>query len=97
MDLLTQMCWEEVPQIDEASSLAGLWRISQLLQGRCNAFALSGRFHLASHKTYDAKLLACCAPQYAADSGLRAPNLSELMAADRHLLVKIYQLVNEEN
>ena len=97
VEFLTQMCWEEVPQIDEASLSAGPWRISPLLHVRCNAFALWERCHLASHKTYDAKPLACDTQQYATDSGLRAPNLPELMAADRLLMDKNYQLVNEEN
>ena len=52
---------------------------------------------MASHKTFDAKLLACYTHQYATDSGLRSPNLSELMSADRLLMEKIFQLVNEEN
>ena len=95
MELLTQMCWEDVPQIDEASLSAGPWRIIQILQIRSNAFALCGECHLASHKTFDAKLLACYTQQYATDSGLRSPNLT--MSADRHLMEKIYQLVNEEN
>ena len=52
---------------------------------------------MASHKTVDAQLPACYTEQYATDGGLRPPNLSELMAADRHLLETFYQLVNEEN
>ena len=95
MELLIQMCWEDVPQIDEASLSAGAWRINQSLQIRSNAFALSGGCHLASHKTFDAKLLACYTQQYATDSGLRSPNLT--MSADLLLMEKIYQVVNEEN
>ena len=95
MEFLTQMCWEDVPQIDEASLSAGLWRINQILQIGSNAFALCGQCLLASHKTFDAKLLACFSLQYATDSGLRSPNLT--ISADRHLMEKIYQLVNEEN
>ena len=95
MELLTQMCWEDVPQIDEASLSAGSWRINQILQIRCHAFALSGRCHLATHKTFDSKLLACYTQQYATDSGLRSPNLT--MSADRLLMEQIDQLVNEEN
>ena len=91
------MCWEDVPQIDEASLSAGPWRINQILQIRSNACALCGGCHLASHKTFDAKLLACYTQQYATDSGLRSPNLTELMSADRHLMGKIYQIVKEEN
>ena len=91
------MCWQEVPHIDEASLSAGPWRINQILQIRSNAFALCGGCNLASHKTFDAQLPACYTEQYATDSGLRPPNLSELMAADRHLLETFYQLVNEEN
>ena len=45
----------------------------------------------------DAKLMACYTQQYAAGNGLRSPNLTELMSADRILVQKIYQLVNEEN
>ena len=37
MEFLTQMCWEDVPQIDEASLSSGLWRINQILQIRSNA------------------------------------------------------------
>ena len=81
----------------EASLSAGPWRINQILQIRSNAFALCGGCHLASHKTFDAKLLACYTQQYATDSGLRSPNLTELMSADRHLMGKIYQIVKEEN
>lgn len=81
MKLLTQMCW----------------RINQILQIRSNAFALCGGCHLASRKTYDAKLLACYSQQYASDSGRRPPNPTEFMSADRLLMEKIYQLVNEEN
>ena len=89
------MCWEDVPQIDEASLSAGSWRINQILQIRSHAFALSGRCHLATHKRFDAKLLACYTHQYATDSGLRSPNLT--MSADRLLMEQIDQLVNEEN
>ena len=83
MELLTQMCWEDVPQIDEASLSAGPWRINKILQIRSNAFALCGGCRLASHKTY----------------GLRnmPPNLTELISADRLLMETICQLVNEEN
>ena len=97
MELLTQMCWEDVPQIDEASLSAGNWRINQILQIRSNAFALCGGCRLASHKTYDSKLLACETQQHASDSGLRPANLTELMSADRLLMETICQLVNEEN
>ena len=96
-ELLSKMCWEDVPQIDEASLSAGPWRINQILQIRSNAFALCGGCRLASHNTFDAKLLACYTHQHATDSGLRSPNLSEIMSADRLLMEKIFQLVNEEN
>ena len=41
-ELLTQMCWEDVPQIDETSLSAVPWRINQILQIRSNAFAFCG-------------------------------------------------------
>ena len=69
--------------------------MNQILQIRSNAFALCGGCHLASHRTFDAKLLASFTQQHATDSGLRSPNLT--MSADRLLMEKIYQLVNEEN
>ena len=86
MELFIHMCWEDVPQIDEASLSAGAWRINQILKIRSHAFTLSGRCHLATHKTFDAKLLACYTQQYATDSGLRSPNLT--ISADRHLMEK---------
>ena len=86
MEFFAQMCWEEVPQIAEASLSAGPWRMTEILQIRSNAFAFRGGCHLSSHKTFDAKLLACYTQQYTPDSSLRSPNLSELMAADRCLM-----------
>ena len=52
---------------------------------------------MASHKTFDAKFLASYTQQYATDSELRSPNLSDVMSADRLLMEKIYQLANKEN
>ena len=75
----SSMCWEDIPQIDEASLSAGPWRIDQILHIRSNAFALCGGCHLALHKTLDAKLLACYTRQYETDSGLRSPKLAELI------------------
>ena len=97
MELLIQMCWEDVPEIDEASFSAGPSRINHILQIRSNAFAHCGGCHLAAHKTFDSKLLACYAQPYAADSGLRPANLTELVSADRLLMEKIYLLVSEEH
>ena len=62
---------------------------SQILQFWSNAFALCGGCHSSSHKTFDAKLLACYTQQDTPDSGLRYPNLYELMAADRYLMGKL--------
>ena len=95
MELLTQACWEDVPEIDEASLSAGPWRINQILQIRSNAFALCGGCPSASHKSFDSR--ACYTQQNASGSGLRPPNLTELMSADRLLMAKIYQFVNKEN
>ena len=95
MELLTQACWEDVPEIDEASLSAGPWRINQILQTRSNAFALCGGCPSASHKSFDSR--ACYTQQNASGSGLRPPNLTELMSADRLLMAKIYQFVNTEN
>ena len=94
MELSTQMCWEDVPQIDKASLSAGAWPNLANPQQRLRAL---WRCHLASHKTFDAKLLACYTQHHATDRRLRSPNLSELMSADRLLMEKIDQLVNEEN
>ena len=61
---------------------------TQILQIWSNAFTLCGGCHSSSRKTFDAKLLACYTQQYTLDSGLRYPNLHELMAADRYLMEK---------
>ena len=93
MELLTQMCWEDVPQIDEAflSARPGASTRS------CRYTATPSRSLEGLAQTYDSKLLACHTQQYASDSGLCAPNLAELMSADRLLMETTYQLVNEEN
>ena len=86
IQLSTQMCWEDVPQIDEASLSAAPWpNLANPQQRLCALW----RCHLASYKTFDAKLMACYTHHHATDRRLRSPNLSELMSAGRRLVEKI--------
>ncbi|CAE8681276.1 unnamed protein product [Polarella glacialis] len=95
LQILTQLCWEDVPQLDESDLRPNPFFISQLQAIRRNTFALCGGCHMASRKVFDNKFLNHFTKRYSEESGLRAPSLKETMEADRHLLEEVYKLVND--
>ena len=82
------------PPTQADSDIRGSWKVSSIFQIRRITFALCNACHLANHHTFDLKVLELFLQDHDA-SGLRGPNMVELMRADKVIFQKIFQLVNE--
>ena len=97
LQILTKMLWEEPEEKDMSDTRPSPWRLSQIQEMRRVAFAMAGKCHLASYRTFDKKFLQYFSKSFPLDSSYRGPDMKEAQEADRMLHEEIYRLVNEES
>ena len=88
--------WDDPPQIDEERMGSAGAKVDHHLEMRSKAFALVGAGHLGGLRLKDAKFIQCYNDRPSPESGLRAPLLSEALAADKSIEKQIYSLVNDQ-
>ena len=81
---LSDLLLDEVPSRDiPASGTIGMFHLQQLLSLLSVSLALCKAAHLQTLRTYERAFMRLAGTRYSADSGLRAPHVEELQAADR--------------
>ena len=88
---LSDLLLDEVPSRD-ASGTIGVFHLQQLLSLLSVSLALCKAAHLQTLRTYERAFMRLAGTRYIADSGLRAPHVEELQAADRQFWYEVNAL-----
>ena len=90
---LTDLLLDEVPSRDiPASGTIGMFHLQQLLSLLSVSLALCKAAHLQTLRTYERAFMRLAGTRFSADSGLRAPHVEELQAADRQVWYEVNAL-----
>ena len=90
---LTDLLLDEVPSRDiPASGAIGMFHLQQLLSLLSVSLALCKAAHLQTLRTYERAFMRLAGTRFSADSGLRAPHVEELQAADRQVWYEVNAL-----
>ena len=90
---LSDLLLDEVPSRDiPASGTIGVFHLQQLLSLLSVSLALCKAAHLQTLRTYERAFMRLAGTRYSADSGLRAPHVEELQAADRQFWYEVNAL-----
>ena len=90
---LSDLLLDEVPSRDiPASGTIGVFHLQQLLSFLSVSLALCKAAHLQTLRTYERAFMRLAGTRYSADSGLRAPHVEELQAADRQFWYEVNAL-----
>ena len=89
-----QAVWDEPPVWHENDTQGAPYKIQLMQTVRRNAFVLCDAAHLQVFRAFDSKVLSMYTNIPPSDSGLRPPNLQELIAADRHLWGEIFRIMH---
>ena len=90
---LTDLLPDEVPSRDiPASGTIGMFHLQQLLSLLSSSLALCKAAHLQTLRTYERAVMRLAGTRFSADSGLRAPHVEELQAADRQVWYEVNAL-----
>ena len=90
---LTDLLLDEVPSRDiPASGTIGMFHLQQLLSLLSSSLALCKAAHLQTLRTYERAFMRLAGTRFSADSGLRAPHVEELQAADRQVWYEVNAL-----
>ena len=83
----------QVPSRDiPASGTIGMFHLQQLLSLLSVSLALCKAAHLQTLRTYERAFMRLAGTRFSADSGLRAPHVEELQAADRQVWYEVNAL-----
>ena len=90
---LTDLLLDEVPSRDvPVSGTIGMFHLQQLLSLLSVSLALCTAAHLQTLRTYERAFMRLAGTRYSADSGLQAPRVEELQAADRQVWYEVNAL-----
>ena len=90
---LSDLLLDEVPSRDiPASGTIGVFHLQQLLSLLSVSLALCKAAHLQTLRTYERAFMRLAGTRYSADSGLQAPHVEELQAADRQFWYEVNAL-----
>ena len=90
---LTDLLLDEVPSRDiPASGTIGMFHLQQLLSLVSVSLALCKAAHLQTLRTYERAFMRLAGTRFSAESGLRAPHVEELQAADRQVWYEVNAL-----
>ena len=90
-----QAVWDEPPVWNENDTAGAPYKIQLMQTVRRNAFVLCDAARLQVFRAFDSKMLSMYTNTPPAESGLRAPNLQELISADKHLWGEIFRIMHD--